>query len=307
MKNVSILTTSFAVEDNASLQNLRNNGYDVILNPYGRKVSEDEIIKLAQNSVGIIAGLENYSLKVLKELPTLRVISRVGIGLDNIDLITASQRNVTVCNTPDSVTLAVAELTVALILNLFRNISLSDRKLRKSVWKKEMGSLLTNKKIGIIGLGRIGSKVADLLKPFNLTLVYCDIKPCSDQYTFESLETLLSSCDIVSLHCPWQSEKGYLLNRKKISLMKRGAYLINTSRGGAVDEDALYEALKKHYLAGAALDVYEKEPYEGKLLELDNVVLTAHIGSYARESRIMMEREATENLIKALQNKFMGN
>jgi len=303
MAKIFISTTTFGKEDSSPLEYCKK-GNEVFLNTLGRKLTSEELIKFACDVQGIIAGTEEYSKDVLKKLPKLKVISRCGVSTDNIDLKAAEQLGIKVFNTPDAPTLAVAELTVGLILDLLRKVSLMDRQLRKGAWQKHMGNLLKEKNIGIIGFGRIGKKVAELLIPFGAEIAYFDIHIQQNNYPyiFKSMQDLLVWADIITLHC-WASADGKrLLGKAELGQMKRGSYLINTSRGGLVDEEALYNCLKEGRLAGAALDVFGEEPYKGKFTELDNVILTPHIGSYAKEARIEMERQAVENLLKGLED-----
>jgi D-3-phosphoglycerate dehydrogenase len=199
----------------------------------------------------------------------------------------------------------VAELTVALILNVLRRINFMDRQVRSGAWSKEMGWLLSGKTIGIIGLGRIGKRVAEFLRPFEVKILASEPTPDrkwvkENKVRLTSLEELLRESDVVTLHIPYTEENRNLINAGRLKIMKRGAILINTSRGGLVDEDALYHALKSGHLGGAALDAMETEPYHGPLKELDRVILTPHIGSYALEARVQMEMEAAKNLINML-------
>jgi len=225
--------------------------------------------------------------------------------LDNVDLEAAKKRGVAVSATPDAPTQAVTELTVALILNVLRRINFMDRQVRSGAWSKEMGRLLSGKTVGIVGLGRIGRRAAELLRPFGVKIMASEPKPDrkwvkENKVRLTSLEELLRESDVVTLHIPYTEENRNLINAEGLKIMKRGAILINTSRGGLVDEDALYQALKSGYLGGAALDAMETEPYHGPLKELNNVILTPHIGSYALETRVQMEMEAAKNLIKML-------
>jgi D-3-phosphoglycerate dehydrogenase len=169
-------------------------------------------------------------------------------------------------------------------------------------WNKKMGKLISGKKIGIIGLGRIGKKLAQLLRPFDVDIlaydIYQDTKwAMENDVMYADMESLLEQSDIISLHVPYSKENYHLLDADKLAMMKKGAYIINVARGGLIDEDALFCKMKDGYFSGAALDVFEKEPYNGKLTELENVILTPHVGSYAMEARIQMEIEATNNLI----------
>jgi D-3-phosphoglycerate dehydrogenase len=203
-----------------------------------------------------------------------------------------------VINTPFGPTTAVAELTVALILDLLRKVSFMDRTVRSGGWEKIMGSLLSGKNVGIIGFGRIGEKVAALLEPFGCKIMYTDItRGAVKNFRNVPLTELLKKSDIVSIHV---SSKETLISEKELMAMKKSALIVNMSRGEVVDESALYRALKDGHIGGAALDVFNEEPYGGPLKYLDNVVLTPHVGSYALEARIGMEIESVENLLKSL-------
>ncbi len=301
MKKIAITTTTFGEYDNSQLELCQKKGFEVVLNPYRRKVSSDELVELAKDAVGIIAGTEQMTEDIILKLPDLKVISRCGAGLDNVDLKAAKRRRIKTLNTPDAPVLAVAELTVLLILSLLRKVCQMDRELHEEQWQKRMGSLLCGKKIGIKGFGRVGKKVAELLSPFGCEIAYADpfVENGLLGLNCLSLEDLLSWSDIITVHVS-VSEK--LIGEREFQLMKKGAYIINTSRGGVIDELVLYKYLTNGYLSGAALDVFEREPYTGPLKELDNVILTPHIGSYAKEARIEMERQAVENLLKGLRD-----
>ncbi len=308
---IAITTSLFGKDNVKPVDILKNNGFEVILNPYGRTLKGNEIIELCEGATGIIAGTEILDVDTLECLTktypqssvlspqSLKVISRCGAGLDNVDVNVANRLGIKVFNTPDAPTLAVAELTVGLILDLLRKVSWMDREFRGGKWQKRMGNLLCGKKVGIKGFGRIGKKVAELLKPFGCEIAYAD--PFVEDGLLGlcrlSLEDLLKRADIVTIHVGVHER---LIGEKELQLMKKGAWLINTSRGGVVDEAILYEYLKNGYLSGAALDVFEEEPYAGPLKELNNVILTPHIGSYAKEARVRMEMEAVENLLRGL-------
>ena len=303
MPKIVISTSSFDIENSPTIVFLRSEGFEIILNPYGRRLSEHEIKGLVQGDVlGMIAGVEPLTRKVFESAPSLKVVSRCGIGLDSVDLGAAKDLGISVSNTPDAPTEAVAELTIAIMLDLLRNVSEADRNIRSSNWKPLMGNLLSCQTIGIIGYGRIGKKVCQILKSFgSKLLVYdqCEVDP-EPGIEKVSLEELLSSSDIVSLHVPYEPSTHHLINGDRLRMMKPGAFLLNVSRGGLVDEHELYVALTNGKLAGAGLDAFEQEPYLGPLRELPNVVLNAHMGSYAKECRVQMEREAAENLVQGL-------
>lgn len=307
MKKIAITTTSFCAYDKYPLILLEEHGFAATLNPYGRKLKKHEILELCMGAEGVVAGTETLDAEVLKRLVQpgeghqLRVISRCGTGMDSIDLEAAKRLGIKVVNTPEGPTIAVAELTIGLIINLLRKVSLMDRDLKNGVWKKHMGNLLGGKKVGIIGFGRIGRKVAELLMPFGVETAYCDIceQSCSPACSKKEMVDLLAWADIITLHCS-APERMPLMGKQELENMKQGSWIVNASRGGLIDEEALYSFLRQGHIAGAALDVFDKEPYSGPLTELDNVILTPHIGSYAKESRIEMEMQAVKNLLHEL-------
>ncbi|MHB8104019.1 MAG: phosphoglycerate dehydrogenase [Dehalococcoidales bacterium] len=299
---VFISTSSFAEHDDLPLKLLKDAGLDGQLNPYKRQLTKDECLSLYKDIDGLIAGTEALTADVLKAAKNLKVISRCGTGMDNVDLEAAKQLGIKVLNTPDAPTMAVAELTLGLMLSLLRHLPRMDRDIRAGKWQKRMGNLLQGKKVGIIGFGRIGQKVGELVQVLGATVVYYDPAVNKTGYKKMSLDELLSQSDIVTLHLSGGSKGAPLLGDKELRRMKRGSWLINCARGGLVDETALNEVLQEGWLAGASLDVFTQEPYTGPLSKLDNVILTPHIGSYAIESRIEMEVESAKNLIKGLKS-----
>ncbi len=302
---ILISPTSFGKCGNEPLDILKKNNYEIILNPFGRKMTPEEVISLGEDCIGIVAGIESLNANVLNSLPNLQCISRCGSGIDNIDIEKAKELEIAIRNTPEGPTRAVAELTIGLILDLLRKISLRDRAIRNGKWNKEMGFLLKDKMVGILGLGRIGRTVAELLLKLDAKVIGSDIN--ADIYWLEktnislvSLEELLKKSDILCIHVSSSPGENFLIGKNELSLMKKDAFLVNLSRGGVVDEDALFNFLKNKQLAGAAIDVFLQEPYNGPLIKLENVVLTSHIGSYAKESRLQMEMDAVENLLDVL-------
>ena len=303
MTEILITTSSFGKQDSSLLQILSENRPNYKLNPFARKLTESEVSELIElhQPVGMIAGVEPLTRKVLEKAKNLKVISRVGIGMDSVDLQAAKDFGITVTNTPDAPTIPVAELTLGMILSLLRRIHISDASIRRGAWVRPIGNLLHGKTVGLIGCGRIGSYLAGLLSSFGcIILGYDPFIDKSDNFSLVGLEKILSDADIISLHIPYNRENHHFINAERIQNMKKGALLINAARGGLVDEDVLYKALASEHLGGAALDCFEQEPYTGKLKELDNVLLTAHIGSYAQEGRVMMEKQAVENLFREL-------
>lgn len=302
---VLIGPSSFGRGGEQPLDLLRQHGCQVVMNPYGRRLTADEVVNLGQGCVGIIAGLEPLTAEVIAQLPGLRCISRSGVGLDNVDLDAAHAWGIVVRNTPDAPTRAVAELTLGLIIALLRRFPLADRNLRAGVWQKETGALLLGRTVGIVGLGRIGRMVAEMLAAFGCTVCGADPHPDREwlaQHQIELLELadLLRRSDVVSLHAALPAGSKPLIAATELALMKKSALLLNMARGPMIDEDALYEALTEESIAGAALDVFVEEPYSGRLTKLDNVILTPHIGSNTKETKLAMETQAVRNLLDAL-------
>lgn len=302
---VAVSVSSLGAADPSPRDRLERLGIRLIDNAYGRRLTEDEAIELLQEADGVIAGTEPLTERVLEQAGQLKVISRVGTGLDNVDLECAKRAGIAVFNTPDAVTAAVAELTVGGVLAVLRRTWWMDAELRAGRWSRHMGSLLEGKSVGIVGLGRIGRRVAELLVCFRAEPVGFDVAPDADRagkagIRLTELDDLLASADIVTLHVSSGNLEAPLIGQRELELMREGAILVNTARGGLIDEDALCEALEAGSLGGAYLDTFEREPYEGRLASLPNVLLTPHAGSYAREARVRMETEAVNNLLEFL-------
>lgn len=296
---VLIGPSSFGELDRTPLDRLIEAGCEVIDNPFKRKLTKEELVKLLDDGiVGLVAGLEALDRDVLAK-SHLKVISRCGSGLANVDLKAAKELGIEVCSTPSGPTTAVAELTLAAILSLLRLIPQMDRDLHEGRWVKKIGFQLEGKTVVIVGLGRIGTRVASLLGPFGVRVLAVDpyLAPASAALPLLSLEEALPQADILTLHCSGES---CLLGKKELALLKPGALVLNPARGGLLDEAALVEGLRTGRIAGAWLDTFEREPYSGPLTDCPNVLLTPHAGSYTRECRSGMEVEAVENLIKAL-------
>lgn len=305
MSKLVISTSSFDVDNNPHLQHLVKAGMNIVGNSFKRKLTEDEIIELlGQDTVGMIAGIEPLTERVFMSAKGLKAISRCGAGLDNVDLTAAKRQDITVFNTPEAPAQAVAELTMSLILAALRRICQVDQLLRADRWSRMQGQLLAAQLVGIIGLGHIGRRVAKLCQAFDARVVAHDpyIDPTSHEVELVPLKKLLAEADVISLHLPYGANTHHLLDAKAFARMKPGSIIINAARGGLIDEIALDEALISGHLGMAALDVFEQEPYRGPLIKNDKIILTSHIGSLARESRMRMEIEAAENLLEGLIN-----
>ncbi|MCI9166595.1 MAG: phosphoglycerate dehydrogenase [Dorea sp.] len=296
---VLISTSSFGKADVRTLK-LCEEKLEVILNPYGRKLTTEEFINLTVDVDAVIAGVETITREALEKRPNIKVISRCGVGMDSVDQEACREFKVKLYNTPNAPVDSVAELTVTILLDLLKNVSNMNESLKSGVWNKMTGFMLKGKKVGIVGLGRIGRKVAELLVGFGVEISYTDIRDQGNEYTYMDKQTLLSWADIITVHASECEEGEYIIGERDICRMKKTAFLVNTSRGKYIDEEALYRALKEGRLQGAALDVYGEEPYKGKLSSLDCVVLTPHISSSAKEGRAVMEMEAVRNLLDGL-------
>lgn len=290
--------TTFGTVDPSPLQRLEYAGYTLRRNPVGRKMNQEELLPALADVVGVVAGLEMYSAEVL-ERSRLRVISRCGVGLENIDLPAAQERGIKVYSTPNAPTTAVAELTVGALITLLRQVPRMDRMLHEGKWEKRSGPQLEGKTVALIGLGRIGRKVAEYLRPFGVRLLGVDpmLQGTVEGIRMVSLTQALAESDIVSIHSSGSAE---ILGAAEFAAMKPGAYVANTGRGGLINERALCAALESGQVAGAWLDVFSEEPYQGPLTSYPQVLMTPHIGYSSEEARRRMEMEAANNLLAGL-------
>lgn len=288
------------------LKSLQDIGEISYVNDTGKRLNEDELCKIVENVDGVIAGTEKFTRRVFESAPNLRVISRVGVGLDSIDLDAAQDHGVIVANTPDAPIQAVAEHTLALIFAVLKRITIYNDNIRNGEYTVESGLLLNGRSVGIVGLGRIGRKVAEMLEGLGCKISYYDpfmtgeldnTWRCAD-----TLAELLENVDIVSLHLPPQKDNEPIIDNKAFEKCRPGMVVINTARGSLIDEDALVQAIENGIVWGAGLDVFPFEPYTGKLLDYPQVVTTPHVASNTIESRQQMEMEAVNNLINELRN-----
>ncbi len=302
---VLISTSTFGEVDREPLELLERAGVSYRLNPHRRTLDRDETRELLAGAEGLIAGTEPLDREVLSGARGLRVISRCGSGLDNIDLAAAEELGIRVFSTPEAPVEGVAELALAGMLDLLRRLCWVDRQLRGGAWERPVGRLLRGKTVGVVGMGRIGWALVRLLEPFEAPILACDPRPDPEfarrrGVEYCSLENLVERSDVVSLHASANPEEGPLLDRELLARMRPGAVLVNCARGGLVDEEALAEMLRSGRLAGAHLDVFRREPYDGPLVGLPNVLLSPHIGACTAETRLRMETEAVEHLLGCL-------
>ena len=271
--------------------------------------TENEILGQLSEFDGILLQYAPFTEKVIKKLPRLKVLSRYGVGVDTIDLESATRAGVAVCNVPDYCVGEAADHTFSMMLALVRRISLLDEDTSRGGWDFTRAGLLPRIQgltLGILGLGRIGTAVARRGLAFGMNILACDpyVKKSELDVEFVELDYLLQHSDIISLHTPLTERTEHIIGRKTLPIMKPGAYLINTSRGHVIDEYALHEALLKGSVGGAALDVMEREPprLDNPLLGMPNVILTPHISFYSTESLVELKEKAARNLVQVLGN-----
>jgi len=286
---------------------LEDNGLKVSYEP---KITPEQIKeKISSFNIVIVRSRTTLTREMIQKADKCKIIARVGVGLDNVDQDAAKEKNIRVINAAEGAMNAVAELVLGFMLSLARQTARGDRAIRNGQWLKNelKGTELRGKYLGIIGLGNIGKRLGRLARALNMNIIGYDVVPIDEEFAKEvglmkaDLDTLLQSSDYISIHVPLLDSTYHLINAQKISTMKKTAKIINTSRGGVVDEDALYEAIKNGNLGGAALDVFEKEPAIGnKLAELDNVILTPHIGAQTKEAQSLAANIIGEKIIQIL-------
>ncbi len=286
---------------------LEKNGLKVTYEP---EITTEQIAeKIGNFQVVVIRGRTKLSRELIEKADKCKIIARVGVGLDNIDQEAAKEKNVRVINAVEGATTAVAELVIGLMLSMAREIPRADREIRNGNWiKKELaGSELKGKYLGIIGLGNIGKRLGRLTRALNMNIIGYDVVPIDEEFSKEvglmkaDLDTLLSSADYVSLHVPLLDSTHHMINAEKLKLMKNTARIINTSRGGVIDEEDLYNSLKEGNIAGAALDVFEAEPAIGnRLITLPNFVATPHMGAQTKEAQLLAANIIAEKIIQVL-------
>ncbi len=286
---------------------LKENGLKITYEP---QISPDQIKeKIGQYNIVIVRSRTKLTKELIEKADNCKIIARVGVGLDNIDEDTAKAKNIRVINAVEGAMTAVAELVLGLMFALARQITRGDNGIRNGEWlKKELkGTELKGKYLGLIGCGNIGKRLGRLAKGLNMNIIGFDVIPIDEEFAKEvglmktDLDTLLQSSDYVSIHVPLLDSTYHLIDSKKLSIMKKTAKIINTSRGGVIDEEALYDAIKNGNLGGAALDVFEKEPAtDSPLATLPNVILTPHIGAQTKEAQSLAANVIAEKIIQIL-------
>ena len=305
---ILVALSSFSVHDQRPMELLEASGFPLRIHGSGKRITNPELLEEGRDATVILAGVEDFDSATLARLPELKCISRCGVGVDSIDLDAARERGVAVLNTPTIPTEAVAELALSLFLSLSRNLRVQANSMQARRWERLTAHSLGGRTVGLMGLGRIGQRVAELCRAFNARVLAHD--PKGDPSVARGLgvelvekEQLLSQADIVSLHASSGGEERVLIGSSELASMKPGAVLVNLSRGEMVDEGALIEALRAGHLAGAGLDVFTEEPYHGPLCDFDQVILTPHSATMTLETRAAMETQCVENALGFLAGK----
>ncbi len=308
MSRVLISAPLLHNQPGAYSERLEAAGFEVVYPPAGGLTTantEDEIIAQLDGISATLASGELYTPKVLDAAPDLRVVSRVGVGYDRVNVPACTERNIAVCITPNANHECVAEHAFALMLDIARTVTRKDRELRQGIWKPEVMHHLREKTLGIIGLGRIGRSMAIRARAFRMEVVAAEKYP-DEKFAAEhgieivDLDTLLARSDFISLHAPHTEETAGMINKETIAKMKPGVHFVNTARGGLVVEADLIPALESGHIAAAGLDVFEVEPTpaDNPLLGLDNVVVLPHIGGVDEKSLRDMADEAALNIVE---------
>ena len=311
---ILVTPTSFKPDKGGpALELLRSFSTDLVFNPQGKPLSEDELIPLLAECEGFIAGLDFVTRKVIENAPKLKVISRYGAGVDRVDLAAAKEKGVVVCNTPGVNANAVADLAFGLLLCIARKLPLLDRKTKEGEWTRSTGFELYGKTIGILGLGAVGKAVAKRAAGFSMKIMAYD--PFINlEYTeangiiAAAFDKVIKEADFISLHLPLMDETRNIISGELMKTMKKGAVLLNTARGGLIDENAAYELLKSGHLGGLGLDAFEAEPPGASpLFTLENVVTTPHTGAHTTEATAAMADLSVKNLIDVLSGRSCAN
>ncbi len=296
MKKISkvfIATSTFTENPKNYFKNKDLKKYKFIKNPIKKKLTSNQLIKYAKDCEFIIAGTEVYNKETIKKLKKLKYLFRMGSGVDNIDLDYLRVKQIKFSKSKITPEIAVAELIIGYILSFYRDISEHDKNLKNKIWKKKMGFVLNKKTVGIIGYGKIGRHLHKILKNFGVRTIINDRKKINKKNS--TLNYLLKNSDIISINIDLSMNKA-LLNKEKLNLCKKNCIIINTARSEAVDNKYLFKMLKNKKILGACLDVFDQEPYYGEFSQLNNVILTPHIGSYSKEIRSAMEIEALKSI-----------
>jgi D-3-phosphoglycerate dehydrogenase len=313
MAKALITTVPFGDKNRLPLEMLDDAGIQYLINPHNTRLTEEQLADMVTDFDVIIAGTEKITDKVMGRATNLKLISRVGVGLDGVDLMAAKRRGIRVSYTPEAPGPAVAELTLGLMLTLLRSVHVSNAQMHQGKWQRIFGRRLAEITIGVIGVGRIGTRVLRRTRSFGTPRILVnDLVPnyeLSREFKLDwvTKEQIYSEADIITLHLPLTRLTKNMIRRDQLMAMKGDAMIINTARGGIINEQDLYEVMKSGHLSGAAIDVFEHEPYAGPLAQIDRCLLTAHMGSMSVDCRTRMEIEATDEAVRFLTGKPLAS
>jgi len=314
MNKIKVMVTTHPFGSVNDLPKKMLSNFDVFYNDVGRKYSAEELKERLYKFMPdvIIAGTEKYTPDILNNLPNLKMISRVGIGLDSVPLDICKEKGIVVTYTPDAPSNAVAELVICQMFNMLRKTQVCDAAIRQGKWSRFIGREIRSCDVGIIGCGRVGKLVADKMQGLKPRRVFVnDIIPEKalnlQRCEIASKAQILSDCDIITIHIPYNDQNHNFICKKDFDIMKKNSIIINMSRGGIVNEEDLFNFLSENEEASAAIDTYLDEPYAGKLLSLSNAYLTPHLGSCTKMSRNMMEVGSAEEAVNFISGESMSN
>lgn len=315
MTKIKVLasTVTFGKINKTPKERMESLGWDVVTNPYGRPLTPDEFSELGADADALIVGNDKITADVIDRCPRIKIIAKHGIGVDAIDIKYANSKGIYVTNAPGSNATEVADIAVADMINLARGIIMSNKDTKAGKWNKpEVPMCMKGKIVGIIGTGHIGCQVASRLHGFGMKLLGYDVfeneEAKSYGIKYVSLDEILTTTDYITLHAPLVKETQHLLNAERIATLKPGVVIVNTARSQLIDYTALEAGLKSGAIRGYAADVYDHEPPEHlPLYDLDNVIVTAHIGGTTKESNLRMGNMAVDNVIAALTGKIPPN
>lgn len=306
MDRILVTPRSVTASGHPSLEKLKAAGFEVVFSTPGKQPTEEELINLLPGCVGYLAGVEKVTARVLEAATDLQVISRNGVGVDNVDLAVAARRGVTICKAVGANSRGVAELAMAHILSLARWTPFSDQGIKAGGWERRKGFELSGKTLGLVGCGNIGKLVAKAALGFDMKVLAYDVvhdasfAPAGD-FRYASLEEVLQQSDVISLHCPALPDGNPLIDAAVIARMKKGVFIVNTARAELIDDVALAAALEDEHVSGAAMDVFRSEPpTNDPLVKKDRIIATPHIGGYTDESVDRAMHLAVDNLLSKL-------
>jgi D-3-phosphoglycerate dehydrogenase / 2-oxoglutarate reductase len=306
MAKILITPRSLTKDGHPDLARLTAAGYELVLSSPGKQPGEEELLRLVPGCVGWLAGVETISARVLEAAKGLRAISRNGTGIDNIDRAAAERLGIRILRAEGANARGVAELAIGLVFALARSIPFSDRVLKSGEWERRKGMELLGKRLGVVGCGRIGRLVAEIALGLGMDVLGYDVMPDArfrppERFRFTSLDELLSASHVVTLHCPPLPDGRPLIDAGALARMRKGALLVNTARYDLIDAEALTAALASGHVAGAAIDVFDREPPTGNpLVTSDRVIATPHIGGFTEESVDRAVGVAVTNLLESL-------